>query len=77
MAARAHTQQSKTAIANKQQYQPTGGTLPKITPELTSELLHCLTAIPDPWPMAKIAIDMEKPAQWVTKMCRLYFADIY
>ena len=51
--------------------------LPKITPELTSELLHCLTAIPDPWPMAKIAIDMEKPAQWVTKMCRLYFADIY
>ena len=22
-------------------------------------------------------IDMEKPAQWVTKMCRLYFADIY
>ena len=36
-----------------------------------------LNAIPDPWPMAKIAIDMEKPAQWVTKMCRLYFADIY
>ena len=27
--------------------------------------------------MAKIAIDKEKPAQWVTKMCRLYFADIY
>ena len=27
--------------------------------------------------MAKIAIDMEKPAQWVTKMCRLYFADMY
>ena len=77
MAAREHTQQSKQAIATKQQYQPTGGTLPKITPELTSELLHCLTAIPDPWPMAKIAIDMEKPAQWVTKMCRLYFADIY
>ena len=32
---------------------------------------------PCPWPMAKIAIDMEKPAQWVTKMCRLYFTDIY
>ena len=69
MAARAHTQQSKKATADKQQYQPTGGTLPKITPQLTSELLHCLTAIPDPWPMAKLAI--------VTKMCRLYFADIY
>ena len=54
-----------------------GGTLPKITPELTSELLHCINAIPDPWPMAKIAIEMEKPAQWVTKMCRVYFADIY
>ena len=64
MAARAHTQQSKQATADKQQYQHTG-TLPKISPELTSELLHCLTAIPDPWPMAKIAIDMEKPAQWV------------
>ena len=77
MAAREHTQQSKRSAASKQQQQPTGGTLPKITPELTSELLHCLNAIPDPWPMAKIATDMEKPAQWVTKMCRLYFADIY
>ena len=48
MAAREHTQQSKLATANKQQHQPAGGTLPKITPELTSELLHCLTAIPDP-----------------------------
>ena len=76
MAAREHTQQSKRSAASKQPQQPTGGTL-KITSELTSELLHCLNAIPDPWPMAKIAIDMEKPAQWVTKMCRLYFADIY
>ena len=75
-AAREHTQQSKSSEATKQQHSA-GGTLPKITPELTSELLHCLNAIPDPWPMAKIAIDMEKPAQWVTKMCRLYFADIY
>ena len=75
-AAREHTQQSKSSEAPKQQHSA-GGSLPKITPELTSELLHCLNAIPDPWPMAKIAIDMEKPAQWVTKMCRLYFADIY
>ena len=77
MAAREHTQQSKRSATSKQQQQPTGGALPKITPELTSELLHCLNAIPDPWPMAKISIDMEKPGQWVTKMCRLYFADIY
>ena len=75
-AAREHTQQSKSSEATKQQHSA-GGSLPKITPELTSELLHCLNAIPDPWPMGKIAIDMEKLAQWVTKMCRLYFADIY
>ena len=75
-AAREHTQQSKSSEATKQQHSA-GGSLPKITSELTSELLHCLHAIPDPWPMAKIAIDMEKPAQWVKKMCRLYFADIY
>ena len=42
---------------------------------MTSELLHCLTAFPDPWPLAKITIDLEKPGQWVTKMARLYFSD--
>ena len=77
MAARVHTQHSKGAISSNTQYHPTGQSLPKISPELTSELLHCLTAIPDPWPMAKITIDMEKPAQWVSKLSRLYFADIY
>ena len=25
----------------------------------------------------KITIDMEKPSQWVSKLCRLYFADEY
>ena len=43
-----------------------------IAPELTSELLHCLSTLPDPWPLAKITIDMEKPSQWVSKMCRLF-----
>ena len=28
-------------------------------------------------PLAKITIDMEKPSQWVSKLCRLYFADEY
>ena len=37
--------------------------LPVITPELTSELLYCLSALPDPWPMAKITIDSEKPGR--------------
>ena len=27
--------------------------------------------------MAKITIDIEKPAQWVSKLSRLYFADQY
>ena len=48
-----------------------------IAPELTSELLHYLSTLPDPWPLANITIDMEKPSQWVSKMCRLYFADEY
>ena len=48
-----------------------------IAPELTSELLHCLSTLPDPWPLAKITIDMEKPSQWVSKLCRLFFADEY
>ena len=56
---------------------PQGGALPVISPELTSELLHCLSTLPDPWPLAKITIDMEKPSQWVSKLCRLYFADEY
>ena len=47
-AAREHTQQSKSSEATKQQHSA-GGSLPKITPELTSELLHCLNAKPDPW----------------------------
>ena len=49
----------------------------KKSPELTSELLHCLSTLPDPWPLAKVTIDMEKPSQWVSKMCRLFFADDY
>ena len=59
------------------QYRPKEGELPVIAPELTSELLHCLSMLPDPWPLAKITIDMEKPSQWVSKMCRLFFADEY
>ena len=35
------------------------------------------STLPDAWPPAKITIDMEKPSQWVSKLCRLYFADEY
>ena len=76
-AARIHTQRSKGTVASTTQYRPQGTELPVITPELTSELLHCLSTLPDPWPLAKITIDMEKPSQWVSKLCRLYFAEEY
>ena len=76
-AARIHTQLSKGTAGSTTQYRPQGGELPVISPELTSELLHCLSTLPDPWPLAKITIDMEKPSQWVSKLCRLYFADEY
>jgi len=76
-AARIHTQLSKGTAGSAADYRPQGGQLPIISPELTSELLHCLSTLHDPWPLAKITIDMEKPSQWVSKLCRLYFADEY
>ena len=51
--------------------------LPVVAPELTSELLHCLSTLPDPWPLAKITINMDSVSQWVSRMCRLFFADDY
>ena len=77
LAAKTHTQRSKSSAAATMQYRPKEGELPVIAPELTSELLHCLSTLPDPWPLAKITIDMEKPSQWVSKICRLFFADEY
>ena len=71
-AAKIHTQRSTGNAAAAMQYRPKEGELPVIAPELTSELLHCLSTLPDPWPLAKITIDMEKPSQWVSKMCRLF-----
>jgi len=76
-AARIDTQLSKGRAGSTTQYRPQGGELPVISPELTSELLQCLSTLPDPWPLAKITIDMEEPSQWVSKLCRLYFADEY
>ena len=47
-------------------YHPMSKELPTISPELTSELLHCLSTLPDPWPPAKITINMESASQWAT-----------
>ena len=62
LAARTHTQMSKSTVGAPVDYRPQGGALPVITPELTLELLHCLSTLPDPWPLAKITIDMENLA---------------
>ena len=42
-----------------------------------AELLHCLSTLPDPWPLAKVTINMDSASQWVSKMGRLFFADEY
>ena len=70
-AARIHLQMSKGTAGATADHRPQEGAHPVISPELASELLHCLSTLPDPWPLAKITIDMEKPSQWVSKLCRL------
>ena len=47
-AARIHTQLSKGTAGSTTQYRPQGGKLPVKSPELTSELLHYLSTLPDP-----------------------------
>ena len=54
LAARTHTQKSKNAVGPAVDYRPQGEALPVISSDLTSELLHCLSTLPDPWPLAKI-----------------------
>ena len=77
-AAKLHAQRSRGPTATEtDRYQPKESDLPMVSPELTSELLHCLSTLPDPWPLAKITINMDSSSQWVSKMCRLFFADEY
>ena len=76
--AKVHTQRSKGSATNETTpYRPKESELPVVAPELTSELLHCLSTLPDPWPLAKITINMDSASQWVSRMCRLFFADDY
>ena len=50
-AAKVHTQRSKGSATNETTpYRPKESELPVVAPELTSELLHCLSTLPDPWP---------------------------
>ena len=54
------SQQEKGTAGPTAQYRPQGGELHVIFPELT--LLHCLSTLPDPWPLAKITIDWRNQA---------------
>ena len=77
-ATKVHAQRSGGSATNETtQYRPKESELSVIAPELTSELLHCLSTLPDPWPLAKITINMDSASQWVSTMCRLFFADKY
>ena len=51
--------------------------LPAVPSELTSELLHCLSTLPDPWPLAKITINLDTASQWEPKWEDFFFADEY
>ena len=78
MMPRRNMQRSKGSAANETTpYRPKESELPVVAPELTSELLHGLSTLPDPWPLAKITINMDSASQWVSRMCRLFFADDY
>ena len=48
IAARTHTQKSKGTVGPAVDYRPQGEALPVISADLTSELLHCLSTLPDP-----------------------------
>ena len=52
-AARTHTQRSKGTVGPAVDYRPQGEALPVISADLTYELLHCLSTLPDPWSLAR------------------------
>ena len=58
-AARTHTQKSKGTVGPAVAYRPQGEALPVISADLTSELLHCLSTLPDPWPLPKLGAKMK------------------
>jgi hypothetical protein len=77
-AAKEHAARSKgpytkeANVADPAGHQP----LPRELPMIPPELVHCLSTLPDPWPLAELTINMESASQyWVSKMGRLFFAD--
>jgi hypothetical protein len=56
-AAKMHAVRSKgITVKQPSGYRPQQQDLPALPAELTSELLHCLSTLPDPWPMAKVTL---------------------
>jgi len=54
-AAKEYATRSKgTAAKEPARYRPRPQELPTVPPELTSELLRCLSTLLDPWPLAKV-----------------------
>ena len=47
------------AMTNSSNTEPSHIELPTVPPQLTSELLHRLSTLPDPWPLAKITINLD------------------
>ena len=66
-ASKEHATRSKGTQENLK-YRAQPQELPPVPPQLTSELLHCLSALPDPWPLAKITINLDTASQRVLKM---------
>ena len=58
---------------------PKGGGAPGDSARADIRVITLPISLPDPWPLAKITIDMEKPSQWVSKAltdCRWWFESL-
>ena len=75
-ASKEHATRSKgTENKPDDKYHPDQNKLPSLPGELTSGLLHCLSTLPDPWPLAKITINLESASKWALKILCLFYAD--
>ena len=65
-ASKEHATRSK-GTKDAPKYRPRQQELPAVPPQLASELLHCLSTLPEPWPLAKITINLDTASQWDQK----------
>ena len=69
-ASKEHATRSK-GIQESFKYQAQPQELLAVPPQLTSELLHCFSTLPDPWPLAKITINLDTASQWASKIMEI------